>query len=406
LSEFNVEKLTWPYGKHAAFSIAVDDVHPESSDDPDGVDFGGNQDGGKFGFLKRLLADHPDLGITLFLVPSWEDRMSIPLWRYTKHLDPLAQVTLFRSRRLLKLARKAKTVRRYPEGRFRIDRESFRDWCVWLAELAGTPNYEVALHGLTHFGTSVESSSKEFFGLSFPECLRKLETAEEIVQNCGIPFVRGFRPPAWEIGKNLLVALIQRGYIFVAGSADYSSPVSANATTQGYGLKGVSLLMPEMREGLLVIPSNIEALDEFRVLRILEKGGLVVVDVHVAKTGYGMSHLSADWCDSASRLISRVKKELPKGVWFSKLGDIAVFFHASERCSVEVEALGKQSYSVEISNESDFPLRGVSLRSSHSLKAANSEDARTGVRMHSPNVISVDVSPRSTAKVQCIIASE
>ena len=73
--------MIWPNGKKAAFCLTVDDVHPESSKDEEGLDFGGDMDEGNFRFLNELVKRYPYLKMTLFVPTSCVEKSKYKNWK-------------------------------------------------------------------------------------------------------------------------------------------------------------------------------------------------------------------------------------------------------------------------------------------------------------------------------------
>jgi len=214
--------------------MSIDDVCPRKS-------YGTAKD---FEILDWLRGRHPELRITLFVVPCMR------LYPYS-----------FLSK-----------------DRYRLDKH--REWCQWLESKKG---YEMAVHGYTH-RSSRPPYSAEFNLLQPAEIAFRLEKAERILQKAGLSFVKGFRQPGWLAPDYLIDALIAKDYLFFAGSQDVITPVSKDATCSQSGFRGLSLIYPQKVRGLVHTPTNmgLDRLDLERALKIAELGGLVSIKAHMA----------------------------------------------------------------------------------------------------------------------------
>jgi peptidoglycan/xylan/chitin deacetylase (PgdA/CDA1 family) len=336
-------KRNWPYGNVAALSIGIDDVHPESSLDPEKVDFGGDMDYGNFRYLNELISEMNQIKITLFVTPNWIAR---PDW-------PSGKLSFLR---LL-----FRRVHSYPINTFKIDHEKYKSWCTWLANKVLTGKFEVALHGLYHYNPISRFTSQEFSGESLKGCLQKLDEAEKILDNAKIPYVKGLRPPGWGITKELLEALIKKRYLFLAGSSDFKTRISPEAKSNGAGLRGTSLLYPNLyRRSLVLLTANCYANQVQRALQIASAEGLILLHSHIAGKTFGLNYVSLKFVEGVKKIIRAVTSKFGNAIWFASLGEIAKWWLAKEGTTVEVNKIGN-SMTIHINNRTEFDALGLTL---------------------------------------------
>lgn len=180
------------------FNLNFDDFHPQLS-----PDFGGDPDSGNFILFRRLLAEFPELKITLFTVPNWIDRpRRIPgPWYHLKRalglpiIHPLANEP------------------------FRLDKH--QRWSDVVGALASAGRLEIAVHGYYHCNPWNYAHAQEFSHLEESQAYERIAQAEQLLGRCGIPFVKGFRPPGWGMSAGLIRALKRLNYRFISPFSPY-----------------------------------------------------------------------------------------------------------------------------------------------------------------------------------------
>jgi hypothetical protein len=300
--------LAWlPPGKTCAVCFSIDDVHPGKSTDC--YEAGGDLGKGALGHVEWLLERHPRLHVTLFTTPDWREMSPLP----TRTL--LARVPYVRDRVYLMKVRKG--------GEMRVDRHP-----EFVAYLRGLPRTEIGVHGLHHIHPG-KNVFIEFQGQSVSACKTALDRALEIFRDAGLDVVSGVGPPGWNAPPALLEAMAQLGLRFVASARDILTPISAGATTNMSGLKGVSLVYPELTAGgrLVHFTSNFQATSPLeRALAILEVGGLLSIKGHIIKNAMGL--IALDGIDGLYRnyldlLFREIERRYGEGVWWTSMGEIA-----------------------------------------------------------------------------------
>ncbi|MBI4361711.1 MAG: DUF2334 domain-containing protein, partial [Euryarchaeota archaeon] len=172
----------------ALFNLNIDDVHPEGS--TGAGDCGGDMEEGVFRHLGTLWKRFPQVKVTLFVTPNWQNRRQ-PLPLRALRLNP----------------------RVWRGEPYRLDKHP--RWCQWLR---GLPNTEIALHGLTHHAPRGHHA-QEFQKLSQAEAHQRLHRADEIHQAAGLPHSRGFRPPGWGWNPDLPPVLQKWNCAYIAASS-------------------------------------------------------------------------------------------------------------------------------------------------------------------------------------------
>lgn len=133
----------------------------------------------KFSYLEHLIELFPEIKITAFL--------------------PIANGELGRNQHIL----------RHP------------GWCERVRQLPKA-NFEVAIHGYRHSYTVSTGPHRirvpEFKLLTKPEAIKLLQECEQVFQEAKIEFIRGFRPPRWEMSEGTARALEELKYLFLSDS--------------------------------------------------------------------------------------------------------------------------------------------------------------------------------------------
>jgi Uncharacterized protein conserved in bacteria (DUF2334) len=296
-----------PAGKTAAVCFSVDDVHPATSQDA--YEAGGDLAGGALGRLAHLQRRHPHLKATLAVTPDWRLNSLVP------------DTGLLR--RIAWIGRRVHWTRLRAEGHFRLDRHP-----RLVAYLNGLERCEVVLHGLSHAHAGPHWAV-EFQDQSEEECMAILERALEIFHAAGIRFVRGFMPPAWNAPPALLAALGRLEFEFLTSARDLRTRVTPGAVTAMSGLKGVSLIQPEVitPQGMVHLTCNFQATSSVeRALQILRLGGLLHVKAHIFKTGGGhqmLDGLDDLYCNYLDLLFTHLHQQFGSRLWWAHLSEVA-----------------------------------------------------------------------------------
>jgi hypothetical protein len=296
-----------PAGKVAAVCLSVDDVNPCSS--REGCDMGGDLAAGALGRLAWLLERHRDLKLTLCVTPDWRLDSLVPDTGVLRHLPWIRRYVHW--------------TRLHPAGRFRIDRHP-----QFVEYLNGLERCEVVPHGLHHAHTGPRFAV-EFQNETEEQCMRSLARALEILQAAGLRFVRGYVPPSWQAPPALIAALGRLDFHFLSAARDLDTPVTSEALTARSGLKGVSLIYPQLVGvgGLVHLSCNFQATSPFdRAARILELGGLLHVKAHIFKTGKG--HVMGDgldelYCNYLDLLFTHLNARFGGTLWWPHLSEVA-----------------------------------------------------------------------------------
>lgn len=287
--------------------FSIDDVHPGKSTDC--YEAGGDLGKGALGHVEWLLERHPRLRVTLFTTPDWREMSPMP----TRKL--LARVPYVRDRVYLMKVRR--------RGEMRLDRHP-----EFVAYLRGLPRTEIGVHGLHHIHPG-RTVFVEFQNQGVGACKRVLEQALGIFRDAGLEVVSGVGPPGWNAPPALLEAMVQLGLTFVASARDIVNPVSADARTKMSGIKGVSLVYPDLvANGRLVhFTTNFQATSTLeRALGILEVGGLLSIKGHIIKNAMGQ--ISLDGVDGLYRnyldlLFRELHRRYGDALWWTSMGEIA-----------------------------------------------------------------------------------
>lgn len=224
------------------FNLSFDDFHPQVH-----PDFGGDPTRGIFKQMTDLLKEFPGLKITHFTPANWIDRPRVgprPWYLLKQYLG----------------LRVVGTEHGEP---YRLDRHP--EWCAKVRELVLANRFEIAAHGYSHCNPRRFSHGQEFADLDTDEAVRRLLLTEETFARCGIPFVKGFRPPGWGISAGMFEALRKLQYRFICL---FPSRIR---------LRQVGFL-----EGMAVLPQNYSIAEAPEVaLREAEHYGLVFAKGHV-----------------------------------------------------------------------------------------------------------------------------
>jgi peptidoglycan/xylan/chitin deacetylase (PgdA/CDA1 family) len=402
-----ITKRFWPHGNQAAFTITVDDVHPEGSSDEEGIDYGGDMDQGNFRFLNTLIERRPYLKITLFVIADSVARPDYVGWKVLSRLDPIVSRLARVSPRLVRSTRAMMSRQRsYEQSRYRLDLEEHGKWRDWLASKVRTGNFEVVPHGLNHHNARHENSSMEFVGLSLEESMRRLLEMEQIFESASIPYTRGFRPPGWGTSQELLESLQKLRYVFLAGSADFKTDIRSSSTAAGVGLKSVQLAFPSKYApySFVTFCANCNTSAPERAIGVIEAGGLALFQTHIAKTVFGLEAVSRKFINVVSRLLDLFEREYAGRIWFASLGEIAEFCLGRDGTGINIVKQERSSLTLRVANTTPYDARGLTLDlgSENQLLESHSETLRAYVLDASKLVI--DVPAGSDGQVTCALS--
>jgi hypothetical protein len=313
-----------PEGKRAAVCFTIDDVHPGKS--TDAYEAGGDLERGALGHVARLLDRHPQLHVTLFTTADWREISPVPTRQW------LRRIPYVRDRVML-----AKTLRR---GTMRVDRHP-----AFVEFLKQIPRTELALHGLHHIHPG-EQLLIEFQEQDRDKCIRMLSRAIDIFGTAGLPLVKGMCPPAWNAPPALLEAMDALDFLYVASARDILTPIGPRATTSMSGLRGRSLIYPEIvgARGLVHLTTNFQATSSIeRAFEVLREGGLLAIKGHIVKNALGfvmLDGIDGVYCNYLDLLFREIHREFGDSIWWTSMGEVARRAReAKERSRWQAEAL-------------------------------------------------------------------
>jgi hypothetical protein len=302
--------LDWlPNGKKAAVCLTIDDVHPGKS--TDAYEAGGDLGKGSLGHLEWLLERHPKLKATLFVTADWREISPRP----TKKL--LAGIPFIRDKFYL--------TEILPKGTMRLINHP-----AFVRYLRNLPRTEIAFHGLHHVHRG-KQIPVEFQDQTIAECQDILTEMVKIFLEVNLPFVQGMNPPGWNLPDNLALGMIATGLKFAASARDIQTPIAKFAKTNMTGLKGVSLIYPELifNGKLIHFTSNFQATNHIeRAIEIIENGGLLAIKVHIVKNAMG--HIALDGLDESYRnyldsIFNKLENLYGDSLWWTSMGEITKY---------------------------------------------------------------------------------
>lgn len=296
-----------PDGKRAAVCFSIDDIHPGRA--TDAYEAGGDLGRGALGHVERLLERHPSLHVTLFTTADWREISPVATRKW------LARIPILREKSYL--------TRLLPEGTMRLERHP--EFVRYLRDL---PRTEVGLHGLHHVHRG-PTILVEFQEQSVSECEDILRRALSIFHDAGLPRPRGMTPPGWNAPPSLVTAMGNLGFSYVASARDIVSPVTATARAEMSGIRGVSLLRPELLPGGRVVhlPANFQATSPIeRALEIVQQGGLLSVKAHIIKDALGyvaLDGIDALYCNYLDALFCLLEARFGDSLWWTTMEQVA-----------------------------------------------------------------------------------
>jgi hypothetical protein len=189
------------------------------------------------------------------------------------------------------------------------------------------PRADIGLHGLFHVHRGPNLLA-EFQDESVEECRRILEKAMGVFRRAGLEFVPGLCPPAWNAPPNLLEAMATLGLKFVASSRDVYTAVSQGARTAMSGMRGMSLLYPQLvQDGRLVhLTSNFAPNNPIdRAVEIIELGGLLAIKAHAVKHAFGFTAvdgLDEHYANYLDVVLSSLEDRYGDQLWWTSMDEV------------------------------------------------------------------------------------
>ena len=207
--------------------------------------------------LEEFKQSYDQVKITLFVTPDWIYK-------------PQGKLL---SMDFSGILRKFVKYQHWPEGSFRIDKD--KEWINRFQD------FELADHGLHHFQDR-RPVSAEFANLNYEQCAVRIKKILEIFSNTGVR-PEGFAPPGWGVNENLLNALSDSEFKYVAGSIDDGVVVEKNSFSKQAGLTNVSAFFPTNLGKIWNIPRNwdIHKSDIERAEEIIKINGIVGLHAHI-----------------------------------------------------------------------------------------------------------------------------
>jgi hypothetical protein len=197
-------------------------------------------------YYNQILAAHPDIGVTHFLVPNFITN---------NFLDTSNLITSLKN----------------------------QEWLRSIKEYSKNYKTEFSIHGLHHRENKNKlfSRNTEFAFLRYAESVSLINKAKKIFETAEINF-KGFRPPGWDINSDfsLINALIDTGFEYCALNS-YDGGLNSN-------LKRVSNFHPTIINNAIVnFPDNIQldwSLEKMVEVSnsIINSGGFISIKGHFA----------------------------------------------------------------------------------------------------------------------------
>jgi hypothetical protein len=296
-----------PKDKKAAVCFTIDDIHPGKSTGH--YDAGGDLAEGKLGMIEKLMKRHPKLKMTVFLTADWRMINPFPTRKFLASIPGLRD-NLYLTKIL-------------PKGSMQLRKHNeFVDY------LKSFNNTEIAFHGLYHCHKGL-LSNLEFQEQSKIEFLDILSQIEEEFEACNFDYTKGLCPPNWLAPNNLVKAMVEKKFNYLASGRDLFTPISKDAVTNMSGLKGVSIMYPEWiaGENLIHIPANFNATRPIdRAIDIIEHGGILSIKAHIVKQFPG--HTLYDGVDEVymnylDTMLTILEGKYGESLWFATMDEIA-----------------------------------------------------------------------------------
>lgn len=258
--------------KEIFLNLNFDDFHPQN----DNVgDFGG-LGGAAISFFEELFREFPNLKITMFTTPNWVDRpMKFPSsWYHLRKLFGIRPV-----------------VPSYINEPFRIDKHN--NWCAWVKQKISEGRLEIMVHGYKHHNKNITVHGQEFLNIKYETAKESIEKAEKLFDQCGIHYVKGFRPPGWGYSSGLFKALKELNYSIVS------------IFPSQFRISEVGDI-----NGFLVPPQNVSVHESIEIaLAEAEKSGLVFLKGHIAYQ-YGSEIIENGLSEKNKENLKQILREL------------------------------------------------------------------------------------------------
>jgi hypothetical protein len=299
--------MEWlPTDKKGAVCFSIDDIHPAKSSDY--YEAGGDLGKGALSRLEWLLKRHPKLKVTLFTTADWREISPTPTRKILAHIPGIRD-----NFHLAKI---------WPKGTMQLDRHP--DFVQYLTQL---PRTEIALHGLHHCHKGIKIPV-EFQEQNYDDYIKLLQEMLSIFEKANLKFVPGICPPGWNAPPALLDAMAHLDLKFIASARDIFTPVSKDARTNMSGMKGVSLIYPELvhNNKLIHMTSNFQPTCPIdRATAIVDDGGLLAIKAHIIKNACGS--ISLDGLDDIYRnyldlIFTILEDRYGESLWWTSMGEI------------------------------------------------------------------------------------
>lgn len=305
----NPQKINWPNGARFSFNLNFDDYSVKSLHN-NNYDYGGAVGEGVNKIFTDLLADYPELKVTLFTVPN---------------------------ARFKNLA--GTFYGRVGDDRYSLSRPEYTPLINWFK--SHNTQVEVAMHGYDHLNpkTKLFLAPAEFELMTNKnEIGSRLANGWAIFHKVGLE-IKGFRPPMWGVGHNSGFGLVKQLAAEDFSYVSCSSPLSG----LNWDEKRVSNIYPEyfivpateLESKLLNLPQNvsiswpIEKILE-TIDRIAEMGGLVSLMGHAnAEDAWMADGLGPRSMVKIGSVLLHLKNKYPGLVWFASLAEVAEFYHSA-----------------------------------------------------------------------------
>jgi peptidoglycan/xylan/chitin deacetylase (PgdA/CDA1 family) len=305
-----MQRNAWlPKGAVGAVCFSIDDVHPAAPN------AGPGPDEGVLDRLRALLERHPRLHATLFVTPDWR---------------PAQLVANRLCGRIPFLSERVYHIGLHPAGLLRLDRHP-----EFVAQLRSLPRTELAPHGLHHVHRG-PLLAVEFQEQPYGECVHAVRRALQIFASAGLETANGFCPPGWSLPLPLLAALEDLEFAFVTAARDVRTPIDAAATNGMSGLRGVSIVRPQLigRGQIVHLPVNFQATSpRERAFQVVDCGGLLSIKSHAFKHEGGhtmLDGLDDDYCSYLDQLFFDLEQRYGDALWWTSMSEIAAV-HAAAR---------------------------------------------------------------------------